>query len=167
MRALTRHTLKPDLQPGPKPPLKHSITLRSIDVDAADALAELRVAAMRESLEAVGRFDAKRARMRFLDSFEPQFTREILDGDERVGFVVVKPAGQRLKVDHFYITPAAQGRGIGSQVLRLVLAEADAANAVLELGALRASRSNAFYLRHGFRRVRSSEFDIHYERLPT
>lgn len=40
----------------------------------AQALATIRVAAMRESLERIGRFDPDRARRRFLDTFSPDHT---------------------------------------------------------------------------------------------
>ena len=43
-----------------------------------EALADLRVAAMRPSLEALGRFDPDRARSRFLDKFIRVATRKIV-----------------------------------------------------------------------------------------
>ena len=42
-----------------------------------DLLADIRVAAMRPSLEAAGRFDPVRARRRFRDTFEPSDTYKI------------------------------------------------------------------------------------------
>lgn len=141
-----------------------AITLRPVDASDGPALAELRVAAMRESLEAVGRFDAERARLRFLDAFVPAFTREIVQDDARVGFVVVRPAGDGLLLDHLYVLPGTQGRGIGAEVLRRVFADADAAGKALRVGALKHSRSNAFYARHGFRLVETAEWDNYYER---
>ncbi len=140
------------------------IALRCVDASTGNDLADLRVAAMRESLQAVGRFDPGRARSRFLDTFAPGFTREIVDGEERVGFVVVRPDGDRLLLDHLYVHPRAQGRGIGAEVLRHVFAEADAAGKALRVGALKQSRSNDFYARHGFRLVETTQWDNHYER---
>ena len=142
------------------------ISLHAVDTSAGPALADLRVAAMRESLEAAGRFDPERARARFLDAFDPASTRAILDDGVRVGFVVVRHHADHLLLDHLYIDPPAQGRGIGSDVMRHVIAEADAAGKPLRVGALRGSRSNRFYLRHGFVLQRSSQWDHHYERPP-
>ncbi len=62
----------------------------------AEALVVVRIAAMRESLEKIGRFDAQRARERLLSSYAPQHTRHIVYDSKRVGFVVVKPAGDEL-----------------------------------------------------------------------
>jgi len=82
---------------------------------------------MRESLEQVGRFDPTRARERFLSGFSPKHTRRILHSGEEVGFFVVKPEVNELLLDHLYVRPKHQGRGIGSAVLSMVFAEAEKA----------------------------------------
>ena len=82
----------------------------------------------------------------------------------RVGFVVVRPEDGGLRLDHLYIVPAAQGRGIGAAVLAHVLADADARRLRVRVVALRESASNRFYERHGFERVERAEWDNHYER---
>ena len=126
------------------------------------ALVALRIEAMRESLERIGRFDPVRARERFLSTFEPQHTRHILCDGERVGFVVVKPQVQWLLLDHLYVRPGAQGRGIGTAVLADVFAQARQAGLPVRVGALRESASNRFYARHGFELVERGEFDNYY-----
>jgi GNAT superfamily N-acetyltransferase len=129
-----------------------------------DALADLRIEAMRESLERIGRFDPMRARERLRSSFSPEHTRHIVLGAERVGFVVVRPEGEGLLLDHLYIRPGFQRRGIGGAVLEKVFVEADAAGLALRVGALRGSDSNRFYQRHGFQQVDQGEWDIYYLR---
>ena len=64
-----------------------------VPVAASDAedLASLRVEAMRESLERIGRFDPVRARQRFLSSFLAEHTRAIVLEGQTVGFFVVRP----------------------------------------------------------------------------
>jgi ribosomal protein S18 acetylase RimI-like enzyme len=142
------------------------LVLRAVsDADAAD-LADRRAEAMRASLEAVGRYDPQRARKRFLHTFDPRHTRAIDAAGERVGFVVVRPADEGLLLDHLHLMPAMQGRGIGTEVLKLVFAEADRAGKRLHVGALKGSPANAFYVRHGFRLVASAEWDNYYVRLP-
>lgn len=148
--------------PAPAPDLQ----FRAVDASAAQELACLRVEAMRESLERAGRFDPVRARARLLDAFSPEHTREIVQGGERVGFFVVKPAAGALLLEHLYVRPACQNRGIGAAVLRTLFATADEAGVVVRVGALRGSDANRFYVRHGFERVRESEFDNYYVRRP-
>ena len=76
-----------------------------------DNLVAIRIEAMRESLERVGRFDPVRARERFLSGFEARNTRYIEASGERVGFVVVKHHHNKLLPDHLYVRPSAQGSG--------------------------------------------------------
>ena len=130
----------------------------------AEALVALRLAAMRESLERAGRFDPVRARERFLGGFVPEHTRHIVADGRRVGFVVVKPVEADLLLDHLYIAPEFQRRGVGAAVLAAVFAQADAQAQTVRVGALRGSDSNRFYLRHGFELVETAEWDNYYVR---
>lgn len=144
--------------------LQASITLIPADTSDLDALVVIRIEAMRESLERIGRFDPVRARERFQAGFAPQYTRHIVVDGERVGFVVVKPNEGALLLDHLYVRPKAQGRGIGASVIARVFAEADALALSIRVGALRESASNRFYVRHGFQLVECGEFDNYYVR---
>ena len=119
---------------------------------------------MRESLERLGRFDPQRARDRFLAGFDLAATRHVVVAGGRVGFVVVRSRDGGLLLDHLYIVPSAQGRGIGAAVMADVLADADARGLPVRVGALRESAANRFYERHGFALVERAEWDNHYER---
>jgi GNAT superfamily N-acetyltransferase len=129
-----------------------------------EALLALRMAAMRESLERVGRFDPQRARERLSRGYLPAYTRHIRLSDELVGFVVVVPREKDCLLDHLYIHPAAQGQGIGSWVLDQVLQEADAQRKAVSVTALKHSDANRFYLRHGFVLQAEGEWDLYYLR---
>jgi ribosomal protein S18 acetylase RimI-like enzyme len=138
----------------------------TLPTTAADfeALADLRVAAMRESLERVGRFDATRARERLRSSFSPEHTRFIVSEDTKVGFYATRPSPEGLRLDHFYIHPTFQNRGIGSAALSLILTDADNRRIPVLVGALKESASNRFYQRHGFVFSGESEWDNYYLR---
>ena len=131
-----------------------------------EELAGLRIAAMRESLERVGRFDPARARERLRSSFVPERTRFVVLAGERVGFFATQDGPEGLQLDHLYIHPGFQGRGIGSAVLKQVLVEADERCVAVLVGALRESASNRFYERHGFVLVSEGEWDNYYVRPP-
>jgi ribosomal protein S18 acetylase RimI-like enzyme len=141
-----------------------NITLEAVAESDFEALVALRIEAMRESLERIGRFDPARARERFRSGFSPAHTRHILVGAVRVGFVVTKPQEQHLLLDHLYVKPAHQSRGIGAKVLQLVFAQAESLRLPVKVGALRESDSNHFYARHGFQFVEQGEFDNYYLR---
>ena len=85
------------------------IILVPVQQSDLDNLVAIRIEAMRESLERVGRFDPVRARERFVGGFEARDTRYIEASGERVGFVVVKHHPNELLLDHLYVRPGAQG----------------------------------------------------------
>ncbi|KAB8044411.1 GNAT family N-acetyltransferase [Janthinobacterium aquaticum] len=141
-----------------------TVVLTPAQLGDAEALVALRIEAMRDSLQRIGRFDPVRARDRFLSGYVPQHTRHIDSEGKRVGFVVVKPQPDVMLLDHLYIHPAHQGKRIGAAVLARVIEEAAAADLPVRVGALRGSDSNRFYLRHGFGLIEAGEFDHYYLR---
>ncbi len=141
-----------------------TITLEPAAPEDAESLADLRLLAMRESLERLHRFDPQRARQRLLGNFAAEHTRHVVAEGKRVGLVVVRPCEEGLLLDHLYIHPDHQRKGIGAAVMARVFAEADLQEKRLRVGALKESESNAFYLRHGFRLVEQAEWDNYYVR---
>ncbi len=133
------------------------------DDDFEDLLA-LRIAAMKESLSRIGRFDPLRARERFQSGFSPDNTRHVVVSGSRVGFVTVKPCDDGLLLDHLYVLPNFQGRGIGALVLASIFKVADADRQKIRVGALKESDSNRFYERHGFKLVSEGEWDNYFVR---
>jgi GNAT superfamily N-acetyltransferase len=143
-----------------------NIALRNTTQSDADTLVAIRIAAMRESLERIGRFDPQRARERFLASFEPALCRFIEVDGVQSGFILIRPEEDHWLLDHFYILPRYQGKGIGTAVLLAVIADADRQRMPIRLGALRNSDSNRFYQRYGFIPTDEAEWDIYYVRQP-
>jgi ribosomal protein S18 acetylase RimI-like enzyme len=129
-------------------------------------LLQIRITAMRESLDRLGRFCVERARRRLERSFYPAYTDFILLDGNRIGFHTFRPAPDGFHLEHFYIQPADQSKGVGSHVLRLLTARADEARMPIYLGALKESPANRFYERHGFVRTSENEWDIYYIRQP-
>ncbi len=81
-----------------------------------------------------------------------------------MGFYALRPDGDGLRLDHLYLRPDASGQGLGGQVLRRILDEADRLGLPVRVGALRGSDSNRFYRRHGFVQTGEGEWDIDYLR---
>ncbi|SMP26853.1 GNAT family N-acetyltransferase [Shimia sagamensis] len=132
----------------------------------AKRLATLRVKAMQPSLEAVGRFNQERARRRFLDTFVPADTTLVFSGKQLLGFFELRDRGDHLYLDHFYIAPEQQGRGLGSMILQWVLRDAAERDLPVRLMALKDSPANKFYRLHGFEVVAQEEFDTLYQWVP-
>lgn len=129
-----------------------------------DELVELRIAAMRESLERIGRFSAERARERLRNSFYPEATHFIQLDETKIGFYTFRALGDRFQLDHLYVHPDHQQHGIGSHVIETLIFESEARRLPIQLGALKDSASNRFYLRHGFVPTHADEWDVYYVR---
>jgi GNAT superfamily N-acetyltransferase len=127
-----------------------------------ELLAEIRVQAMRTSLEAIGRFDPKRARDRFLADFCPEETSMILVDNIIVGFYSLSTRERYLYLTHLYILPEYQGKGLGLYTLNRIKEMAAGLSYPLRLGALRGSPSNDFYKANGFRFSHEEEWDLYY-----
>ena len=113
-------------------------------------MAELRAIVMRPDLERLGRYDPVRVRQRFLDAFAPENTRVIVVDGEDVGLIAVRGEPDAVWIEHFYLAPGSQGRGLGSAVLAEVLVERGADGQLFRLNVLQGSPARRLYERHGF-----------------
>lgn len=143
-----------------------AFTLQPAHADDFEALLALRLRALRHSLTALGRYDEQRARERLAAGFDPGCTQHIVVDGSRIGFMVLKRLSHALRLDHFYIDPPHQRRGIGSQVLGSLCAQADEAVLPVELCALKGSPAQRFYLRHGFALTGDGQWDHDFLRMP-
>lgn len=134
--------------------------------DDFDVLVELRLNAMRESLERIGRFDRERSIERFRLSFVSADTMKILCDDTLAGFYSVTREADHLHLSHLYVVPDHQSRGIGSLAMEEIVKFSKEAQLPIRLGALKESQSNDFYQRHGFVVTTEDEWDTYYERSP-
>jgi GNAT superfamily N-acetyltransferase len=123
-----------------------------------EAMLSLRIEALRESLERLGRFNPEVARARLRSQFRPEWMRHLVVDGERVGYFTVEPRDGELRLHHLYLKPAAQGRGVGAWVIDHLKEQ----GRPITLAALRESRANGFYQRHGFKVVDEQDFDIEY-----
>ncbi|EMF50998.1 acetyltransferase [Streptomyces bottropensis ATCC 25435] len=129
-------------------------------------LAELRAVVMRPDLERLGRYDPGRVRRRFRDSFDPAHTWVIEAGGAVAGCVALRPAADAHWLEHFYLAPHLQGTGIGTAVLRTLLARADRTGLPVRLNVLRGSPARRLYERHGFRLDAEDPVDVFLTRPP-
>jgi len=119
---------------------------------------------MNPQLAHIGRLDPERSAARFAREFRPGETRLIHAEGAFAGCVTVYADGAAWVIEHFYLTPQHQGRGLGGEVLRRLLAEADAEGVAMRLSVLVESDANRFYARHGFVETHREAFDVHYRR---
>ncbi|MEV8453607.1 GNAT family N-acetyltransferase [Streptomyces sp. NPDC052095] len=141
-------------------------SLRPARPEDVESVAELRAVVMRPDLERLGRYDEHRVRQRLRDGYAPEHTSVVVVDGEFAGCVALRPVEGGLWLEHFYLSPAVQGRGIGTAVLRSLLARADAEGATVRLDVLRGSAARALYERHGFAEERRDPVDVFMVRTP-
>lgn len=142
-------------------------TLQPARSEDRERLADLRAEVLRDDLTRLGRFDEERVRERFRRAFEPRWTWIITGpGSALIGCIALRAeAGGRL-LEHFYIDPAYQNRGIGSRVLGAVLEKDEAKDAVVRLNVLQGSPARRLYERFGFRAYSEDAVDVFMSRPP-
>lgn len=135
-----------------------AFTLRPSVPGDIDWLVELRAVVLRADLERLGRYDDVRVRERMRKAFVPEWSRIVISEGAEVGSITARPDGNVRWIEHFYLSPDAQGRGIGSSVLQSVLNEPH--HGVTRLNVLQGSAARRLYERVGFVADYEDEVDV-------
>lgn len=142
------------VEPGPLP----RWILRPALADDATWMAELRAVALRPDLERLERWDPVRVRRRFLDGWAPERTWVIRVDGRDAGLIACRDEPDAHWIEHFYLDPAVQGRGIGGEVVRDLMARHDDGRP-FRLDVLQGSAARRLYERAGFRVEREDAVD--------
>jgi GNAT superfamily N-acetyltransferase len=141
--------------------------LRPATAADVEPIAELRAVVMRPDLVRLGRYDDIRVRQRFRDAFSPDHTWAITVAGDLAGCLTLRPSDAGgLLLEHFYLAPSLQGRGVGSAVLETVLGQADADGESVRLTVLQGSAARRLYERCGFTVNAEDPIDLHMSRPP-
>ena len=135
------------------------IEFQQAEIDDFEELVTIRISAMRESLERVGRFDPARARKRLAKDFDIRNTTCFLHQKMIIGFMVTGVENQEVVIRHLYVKPEFQNLGVGKFVLGRVIEQGIQEQRNIRLITLKESRANDFYLKNGFSLDGSMEFD--------
>ncbi|MEU1408669.1 GNAT family N-acetyltransferase [Streptomyces sp. NPDC005728] len=141
--------------------------IRPASAADVEAVAELRAVVMRADLERLGRYDEQRVRQRLRNAFAPAHTWVIEVDGAFAGCVSLRPAEDAHWLEHFYLAPHVQGRGIGAAVLRDLLEPCDRAGTLVRLNVLQGSEARRLYERHGFVLETEDPVDVFMVRKPT
>ena len=116
------------------------------------AIVDCFLRAMRESLTArYGRWDEARERARFEDALDLDRTTIVEAGGADVGFVMIAEAPHLLQIHTIALLPEHQGRGIGSEVVRDLVAIGRQTGRDVVLSVLKTNpRAERCYARLGF-----------------
>lgn len=125
------------------------ITLTPADEDQYSFAIELYLLTMRPYSEALIPWDEDKQRESFNAQWKVSDVEVLHHFGERVGWLQIEEAPSQLWLQHFYIVPERQKRGIGGVVLEQVIARAR--GRAIVLGVLKNNPARRLYERHGFR----------------
>lgn len=126
-------------------------SLRSATAADAVTLWPIKRACLRHYVvETWGAWDEKIQHAHFAATFVPDETRIISTPAGVIGYIAVRPDTQELNLLNIMIVPAQQGRGLGTAILRDLLADAQTRRQAVRLQVLRVNPARALYERLGF-----------------
>ncbi|MFE9426777.1 GNAT family N-acetyltransferase [Kitasatospora sp. NPDC006697] len=140
--------------------------LREATAADVEPLAEIRAVVMRPDLERLGRYDPERVRQRFRDGFDASHTWVIEVDGALAGSVALRPAEDGHWLEHFYLAEHLQGAGVGTGVLRELLARCDRDSLLTRLNVLQGSPARRLYERFGFVLDSEDPVDVYLVRQP-
>ena len=129
-----------------------------------EPLLAIRIDVMRALLKLVFRYKPSRARRIFREHFAEPGLRAIMIEGELGGCVGFRKGADAIKLDSFYLDRRYHNSGLGTTILKVLLAEADATGLPVRLDVLTGSKADRFYLRHGFVKLKEDEIEGEYER---
>ena len=133
-------------------------TVREGRPSDVDALADLKLAALKPDLRRAGVWRPPYNRARFAREYVPGETRVVEAEGRLLGCLAVHLDGDEVWLRHFYLAEEARGRGIGTRLLTEALASLGSRSVLLDV--LTGSRAAGLYLRHGFVPVEDDGVDV-------
>jgi ribosomal protein S18 acetylase RimI-like enzyme len=127
-----------------------AINLRSASLDDYPFALKLYVEAIRPLASAWIKWVDADQEAQFASLWRPNDTRIIVVDGEEIGWVELRQPEDEIFLKQLYISPAYQRRGIGSRVMRLLLAERCRTAKSMALFVLKNNPACRFYRRHAF-----------------
>jgi GNAT superfamily N-acetyltransferase len=116
---------------------------------------------MRWLIERLFGWDEKREDRKFAEQFKLEEVRIITADGRDVGWIQTLPADGALYLGQLYVVPAWQRRGIGSEILTRLIAEARDQEKALTLSVVKINPARRFYETFGFRITHDDEHKYH------
>jgi GNAT superfamily N-acetyltransferase len=112
---------------------------------------------MRWIIERLFGWDQAREEKNFAQFFKLDEVRIITADARDVGWIQEQVDGTSINLGSFYLMPAMQRHGIGTQVLQTLLAQARSQSKVITLAVVKINPARQFYEKHGFRIINEDE----------
>jgi ribosomal protein S18 acetylase RimI-like enzyme len=106
---------------------------------------------MRWIIERLSGWDLAREGKNFAQFFKLDEVRIITADEQDVGWIQEQVEDTTINLGSFYVMPMMQRRGIGTQVLQMLLARARNQSKAITLAVVKINPAVHFYEKHGFR----------------
>jgi GNAT superfamily N-acetyltransferase len=134
-----------------------NIALRTACNDDVAFARNLYFETMRKIIERLYGWDQRREEKSFDRFFKLDEVRIIIADGQDVGWIQEQVSERSINLGSFYIAPRMQGRGIGTQVLRMLLDRAASESKAITLAVVKINPARQFYEKHGFRTTHEDE----------
>lgn len=140
------------------------VTRRFATDEDIELLFEINRAALKDQVRAnFGSWNDDFQRSMFWQSTEPSSHQLFYCGSQAVGFWFVRRDNDEIYLERLSLLPEFQNRGLGSSLVRELIADASASKRPLRLQVFLTNRARRLYERLGFRIVRGTDTHYHME----
>lgn len=143
-----------------------NIALRAASDDDVAFARNLYFETMREIVEYLFGWDRSREEKNFARFFKVDEVRIITADGQDVGWIQEQISERSINLGSFYVMPAVQGRGIGTEVLRMLLERAARESKAMTLAVVKINPARQFYEKRGFRATHEDEHKVYMTASP-
>ena len=144
----------------------HPLILRPATSGDAEFLFQLLKATMREYVEQSWGWDEEWQRAYFQMRYDPSENQIIVLDGRDIGVIAAERREDTIHLSTIYIRPEYQDQGIGTQLLKDLLAEASREGLPVTLRVLRVNPAKRLYERLGFVVIRETETRYYMKAMP-
>jgi len=138
-----------------------NITLRAARPDDYGFAKQTYYETMRWIIECLFGWDEEREDRKFAEQFKLEEVRIITADGRDAGWLQTQPADGAVYLGQLYVVPALQRRGIGTEVLGRVIAEARNQGKAITLSVVKINPARRLYETLGFRITHDDEYKYH------
>lgn len=143
-----------------------NIALRTAWDDDVAFARNLYFETMRGIVERLFGWDQSREEKNFARFFKLDEVRIITADGQDVGWIQEQISERSINLGSFYVAPAMQGRGIGTQVLRMLLERAARESKAMTLAVVKINPARQFYEKRGFRTTHEDAHKVYMSASP-
>jgi GNAT superfamily N-acetyltransferase len=143
------------------------ISVRSAILTDEQFVYDVKKEALGPYIAAVWGWDEETQRRFHTEEYQRENSYIVLEMDRPIGWFAFHEEEDVIIVDHLYLLPQSQGKGIGKHLLATIIEAADTKKYRVQLGVLKVNPARRLYERCGFTIVDENDHFYHMERQPS